>query len=96
MGKRKIESMKLIDSSSARNITYCKRKKGLLKKAMEISMLCGQEVFLVCLDKEKEKLILYRSSNDFDEIKVKDLINGPLSRNENFEFYTDTDYDEIE
>ena len=53
MGKRKIESFKKIDNDNDRNVTYCKRKKGLIKKAMQLSYLCGQEVYLSIFDEEK-------------------------------------------
>ena len=79
MGKRKVENMSLIDSSLARNVTYCKRKRGLLKKAMEISILCGQQVFMICYDQTKEKLVMYRSSDDLDAAQVTQLISGPLT-----------------
>jgi len=42
MGKRKISVIQQIDDRVSRNVTYCKRKKGLIKKAMELSILCGQ------------------------------------------------------
>jgi len=53
MGKRKIHHFIKINDYNSRNVTYCKRKKGLIKKAMELSMLCGQEVYLSILDQEK-------------------------------------------
>ena len=62
MGKRKLIKIKLISDKNARNVTYCKRKKGLIKKAMELSKLCKQEVAVYIFDKEKEKFIVYNSS----------------------------------
>ena len=59
MGKKRFESIELIDDGVQRNVTYCKRKKGLLKKAMEVSILCGQDVLLVLHDEKKSKLVVY-------------------------------------
>lgn len=53
MGKKKLNEMKLIRDLPARNVTYCKRKKGLIKKAMEISILCAQDLFLILYDQKK-------------------------------------------
>ena len=66
MGKKKITSMNTIENPINRNVTYCKRKKGLLKKAMEISLLCNQQVFLVIYDHIKEKMVTYKSNADFN------------------------------
>ena len=41
MGKRKIDKMSRIVDFNARKVTLCKRKKGLIKKAIELSVLCG-------------------------------------------------------
>ena len=46
MGKRKFEVAKLIENKTVRDKTFNKRKKGLIKKAMELSILCGQSVYL--------------------------------------------------
>ena len=59
MGKRKILKFTKIEDNNQRNITYIKRKKGLIKKAMELSMLCDQKVFVAIYDPNKEKLVLY-------------------------------------
>jgi MADS-box transcription factor len=42
MGKKKIDFNKKIENTTTRNVTYCKRKKGLIRKAMQLAVLCDQ------------------------------------------------------
>ena len=51
MGKRRIETIELIQNKNTRNVTFCKRKKGLLKKSIELSMLCDLNMFVFIYDK---------------------------------------------
>lgn len=53
MGKKKIDVTDLIESPSRRAVTYSKRKRGLIKKAIELSTLCGQDMFIAIFDKKK-------------------------------------------
>nr|BAS04473.1 MADS box protein [Gentiana scabra] len=46
MGRGKIE-IKRIENNTNRQVTFCKRRNGLLKKAYELSVLCDAEVALV-------------------------------------------------
>ena len=46
MGRGKIE-IKRIENTTNRQVTFCKRRNGLLKKAYELSVLCDCEVALV-------------------------------------------------
>lgn len=50
MGKRRIDQIQLIPNMSHRKVTYCKRKKGLLKKSIELSVLCDLKVFTYIYD----------------------------------------------
>jgi hypothetical protein len=49
MGRRKI-SIKQIEDTKLRNITFNKRKNGLIKKAAELSMLCNVNMLLIFED----------------------------------------------
>jgi hypothetical protein len=40
MGKRKIDKSKKIENKNQRSVAFCKRKRGFLKKAIELSRLC--------------------------------------------------------
>ncbi|KAI4319714.1 hypothetical protein MLD38_033283 [Melastoma candidum] len=46
VGRGKIE-IKRIENSTNRQVTFCKRRNGLLKKAYELSVLCDAEVALI-------------------------------------------------
>ena len=46
MGRGKIV-IKRIDNSTSRQVTFSKRRNGLLKKARELSILCDAEVGLI-------------------------------------------------
>ena len=69
MGKKKIDPYKFIENKMQRDVTYSKRKRGITKKAIELSRMCGQDIFMIIFDKSKQKLVEYRSSNDFS-IKI--------------------------
>ena len=51
MGKKRIEKVGLIKNFGKRTVTYSKRKRGLIKKAIELSILCDQYVSLSVFDK---------------------------------------------
>ncbi|XP_024020902.1 truncated transcription factor CAULIFLOWER D, partial [Morus notabilis] len=46
MGRKKVE-MKRIEDKHSRQVTFSKRRKGLMKKASELSILCDVEVALI-------------------------------------------------
>jgi MADS-box transcription factor len=46
MGRGKI-AIKRIENTTNRQVTFCKRRNGLLKKAYELSVLCDAEIALI-------------------------------------------------
>jgi hypothetical protein len=94
MGKKKIDQSNLIQNLSFRNVTYCKRKRGLIKKAMELSMLCDQSISILIYDKAKDKLVTYNSTEDFS-VKESAAIEAEYQKKQNkkkLEAYTNNDY----
>ena len=85
MGKKKIDKIQKIECDSQRKVTFCKRKKGVIKKAMELSILCDVSMFLYIYDKKSQRVIHYSSSERND---LMDVFNKKNHR----EFYTNRDY----
>lgn len=60
MAREKIQIRK-IDNTTARQVTFSKRRRGLFKKAEELSILCDAEVALIIFS-ATGKLFVYSSS----------------------------------
>ncbi|XP_076901521.1 agamous-like MADS-box protein AGL11 [Bidens hawaiensis] len=61
MGRGKIQ-IKRIKNNTARQVTFCKRKGGLLKKACELSILCDAEIALIIFS-TRGRLYEYANNN---------------------------------
>lgn len=60
MGRGKID-IKLIENVNSRQVTFSKRRSGLLKKAQELSILCDAEVAVIIFS-STDKLFEYSST----------------------------------
>eukprot|EP01137_Pigoraptor_chileana_P002430 Opistho-2@41264 len=68
MGRKKI-AIKRIEDERNRQVTFTKRKLGLMKKAYELSILCDCEIALIIFN-GNNKLFQY-ASTDMDKILLK-------------------------
>lgn len=84
MGRKKIV-IKRIGDLKKRSTTYMKRKKGLLKKAMELSILCDCEVSVVV---NGEDYVVY-SSRNIDEVFTQ------LTNKSGITTYSNSHYEEL-
>ena len=91
MGKRKIEMTRINDRLNSQ-ITYYKRRKGLVKKAMELALLCDVEIFLAVVDK-KHKLTIMTSRASPDDFINDYLIDIHHQKIKNI--FTPSDYTRI-
>ena len=68
------DNMKFIEDYKQRITTYSKRKRSLFKKAIELSVMCGLDVFMLVFDKKKQKFFELNSSKEFDSTIVAGLL----------------------
>lgn len=73
MGRGRVE-LKRIENKINRQVTFAKRRNGLLKKAYELSVLCDAEVALIIFS-NRGKLYEFCSSSKY----VPQTFNDPLS-----------------
>ena len=79
MGRNKIK-IERIKSERNRNITFIKRKKGLIKKAMELSLLCDAEILVAIVSKDNKQLSVFCSDESVENFSLKYLKN-PIQTN---------------
>ena len=63
-----------------------------MKKAIEISVLCGLDIFLVIFDRDKQKMYEYNSIDEFDSRVVSKLLSADTKMQFQYEKYQNTDY----
>lgn len=82
-----------ITNPSSRSITACKRKRGIFKKAIELSALCGLEVHLVIFDPENQVLYEMKSQEDFDSEVVNHLLDKINRQQFKFKQFSNEDFE---
>ncbi|XP_061356389.1 floral homeotic protein AGAMOUS-like [Gastrolobium bilobum] len=90
MGRGKIE-IKRIENTTNRQVTFCKRRNGLLKKAYELSVLCDAEVALIVFSSRGR---LYEYANNSVKASIErykkacsDSSSGGSASETNAQFY---------
>ena len=71
--------MAKIENRLNSQITYYKRKKGLIKKTLELALLCDVEVFLVIVDK-KNKLSITSSKTTAKNFITSHLLDLEMKK----------------
>nr|BAG24495.1 PLENA-like MADS-box protein [Torenia fournieri] len=89
-GRGKIE-IKRIENTTNRQVTFCKRRNGLLKKAYELSVLCDAEVALIVFS-SRGRLYEYANNSVRDTIDrykkaTSDSSNSMSTSEANTQFY---------
>ncbi|XP_024009324.1 agamous-like MADS-box protein AGL66 [Eutrema salsugineum] len=80
MGRAKLE-LKRIEKSTNRQITFSKRKKGLIKKAYELSTLCDIDIALLMFS-PSDRLCLFSGQTRIEDVFAR-YINLPDQEREN-------------
>lgn len=78
MAKEKVQ-IKKIDNATARRVTFSKRRRGLFKKAEELSVLCDADVAVIIFS-SNDKLFHYTSSSMDDVLERRSLHSRNLEK----------------
>nr|KYP56721.1 Agamous-like MADS-box protein AGL9 isogeny [Cajanus cajan] len=77
MGRGRVE-LKRIENKINRQVTFAKRRNGLLKKAYELSVLCDAEVALIIFS-NRGKLYEFSSTSRYNQSGPEDANVGASS-----------------
>jgi hypothetical protein len=74
-------------------VAFCKRKRGFLKKAIELSELCAQDIYLLIAEKDKSRIIEFKSNDSFGMKTVYECLKNNTP--EVYEKFTNLDFDRL-
>ncbi|XP_051115141.1 agamous-like MADS-box protein AGL104 [Andrographis paniculata] len=87
MGRKKL-AMKRIENPTARQVTYMKRKDGIIKKASELSILCDTDVGLIMFSPAGRLSTFATTGSRVEDIFLRfvdrpdELRGGPINHEE--------------
>ncbi|RID47833.1 hypothetical protein BRARA_I04398 [Brassica rapa] len=73
MGRKKIE-LKKIECPKEKSSKFSKRKKGLLKKAEEMAVLCDSDIILLVFSPTSKPNLFYPHSRDEVQLQEDDKV----------------------
>ena len=88
MGKKRIEKITRLNNDGQRKVTLCKRKKGIIKKMIELSVLCDLKIFMLLQDDANQRTTHFSSHKDFNFVECFNDLNQR-------EFFTNCDYEKV-
>jgi ubiquitin C-terminal hydrolase len=98
MPRHNIDKTAPVEDPKKRTITFCKRKKELVMRAIELSNMCCVDVLLVVRNPESNRMTYFSSQKEFNlkaAIEAKKESLKPEYANL-YERFTNSDYDLIQ
>ena len=74
-------------------VTLNKRKRGILRKAIELCNMCDQEMYIAIFDRKKNILVQYKSNDIMMPSKLLELQSRSSITHER---YDNSDYEDLE
>ena len=90
--KRKYGELRYIENNQKRIVTLSKRKRNLLKKSVELSRMCGIDIFTVFFNRQTQKFTEFNSDPQFNSRMVQYLLEDTTRLQFSNKRYTNGDY----
>ena len=88
MGRKRIEKITRMQNEGQRKVAILKKKQAVIKKLIELSVICDVRIFMLIDDHLAGRSTHYLSHKDFN---IVDQFNSLSQR----EFYTNKDYEKV-
>ena len=88
--------LRYIEDPKKRKVNTVKKKRAVIKKVIELSALCGLDIFMVVFDRNNQKIVEFNSDQDFDQHVISHILDK--YNKQQFKYspvITNDDYDEF-